>query len=62
MLYIGANGVDITGAVDRNSVQIVEQLNNRSNTARFSVTDLKVTEGQEIQIREYTTLREDANS
>lgn len=57
MLYISSNGQDITNNVDRDSIRITEQLNNRANTANFSVTDEKVEEWQQIEIREYCTLR-----
>lgn len=58
MLAILYDGVDITDNVSKNSVQITEQLNNRANTAAFSVFGEKVEEGHVVEIWEYCTLRE----
>lgn len=55
MLLVLCNKIDITKQVDRNSIRIQEQLNNRSNTLGFNITNLKVYEGQFIELREYFT-------
>lgn len=50
MLKILVNGLDITENIERNSLQITEQLNNRRNTASFTVLDYMVSEGQDVKI------------
>ena len=60
MLDIIYNRQVITRNVNRGSVKITEQLNNRANTASFSVTDEKIVEGSPVEIWEYCVLREAA--
>jgi hypothetical protein len=52
MLLVKLNGVDITDKVDYNTVKITEQMNNRSNTCSFTVSNYMVPEGALIEIWE----------
>ena len=56
MLLVKLNGVDITDKVDYNTVKITEQMNNRSNTCSFTVSNYMVPEGALIEIWEGSRL------
>lgn len=62
MLLVKLNGIDITSKVDNKSIRITEQMNNRSNTCSFSVTNYQIPEGALIEIWEGSTLTADAGS
>lgn len=62
MLLVKLNGVDITGKVDYNSIKITEQMNNRSNTCSFTVSNYMVPEGAIIEIWEGSEITSDVGS
>ena len=57
MYRIFINNTDVTSKVERKSLTITEQLNNRRNTVSFKVIDLSVTEGQEVEIYKGSILK-----
>lgn len=50
MIKFFVNNSDITASVQFQSLQITEQLNNRRNTARFTVNGLLISEAQKVEI------------
>jgi len=62
MLLVKLNGVDITDKVDYNSLKITEQMNNRSNTCSFSVSNYMVPEGALIEVWEGSEITSDVGS
>lgn len=62
MLLVKLNGVDITDKVDYNTLKITEQMNNRSNTCSFSVSNYMVPEGALIEVWEGSEITVDAIS
>jgi len=62
MLLVYSNSTDVTESVERNSIRIQEQLNNRSNTCSFTVNETVISEGAIINIYEGFKLTAQANS
>ena len=50
MLKIFKNKIDITEHVEYKTLKISESLNNRRNTAKLTVINHNVEEGQEIEV------------
>ncbi|MDR0608024.1 MAG: hypothetical protein LBG52_06920 [Candidatus Peribacteria bacterium] len=62
MLLIKIGDVDYTEYVELGSLSRTQQLNNRSDTLKFSAFTKRPLEQQRIDVREYTRLTEDADS
>lgn len=59
MLLVKANGVNITAKVDYNTIKITEQMNNRSGTCSFTVSDYNLPEGVIVEIWHGSELSQD---
>jgi len=55
---IYANNTDVTQYVSRQSLRIIEQLNNRSNTCEFATLNYKIDQSSLVYIYEWYELRE----
>lgn len=62
MYRIYANNIDISDSVEKNTVRINEQLNNRSNVCNFGILENNIDASTAIKIYEYFEVVEQANS
>jgi len=62
MLLVTKNWIDVTDNIVKKSLKIVEQLNNRANTARFSIFWTEVWHSTEIKVYEILKPRKNATS
>lgn len=62
MLLVYSNTTDITQYVQRNTIRITEQLNNRANTCSFIVNQNDLSEWSIIEVFEWFKLTTQANS
>lgn len=62
MLLVYSNTTDVTESVQRNTIRIQEQLNNRANTCSFVIDETEIWEGSIIQVFEGFKLTAQANS
>lgn len=59
---IYANNIDISASVEKNTVKINEQLNNRSNMCNFGILENNIDASTTIKVYEYFEITEQANS
>lgn len=62
MLLVYANDVNITEYVEKNSIRITEQLNNRSNICDFVVLGESILHTTRVEVYEVFELRAQASS
>jgi len=62
MYRIYANNIDISDSIEKNTVRINEQLNNRSNVCNFGILENNIDASTAIKIYEYFEVVEQANS